>query len=162
VIEAPRRFSTPTRLATLLESLDLLYGACAALEGEAPNGLSVVACDSGSDKTFELMGHPAVVAALRSLLLTVWDRVVFHREVPVPERYRRAAEGLPVSERIREAESAGRISREEGELLRRRVVEGTVRFLAAGATLPELRDRAYANPRVLMAPATRLLTPPVA
>jgi hypothetical protein len=161
VIEAPRRFSTPTRLATLLESLDLLYGACATLEGEAPNGLSVIACDSGSDKTFELMGTPVVIAALREHLLTVWDRVVFHRDLPVPDRYRRTVEDLPMTQRIRAAEAAGRVSPEEGELLRRRITDGTIRFLAAGATLPELRERSHANPRVLLAPAPRLLAPPV-
>lgn len=162
VIEAPRRFSTPTRLATLLESLDLLYGACAVLEGAEPNGLSVVGCDSGSDKTFELMGAAPVIAAVRALLVSVWDRVVFHREVPVPERYRLAAESLPVLQRVKDAAAEGRVSPEQAELLRRRIVEGTGRFLAAGATLPELRERAYANPRTLMAPAPRLLAPPVA
>lgn len=161
VIEAPRRFSTPTRLATLLESLDLLYGACAILEGAEPGALSVVACDSGSDKTFELMGATPVIDAVRALLLSLWDRVVFHREVPVPERYRLAAESLPVLRRIREEHAAGRLSPEQAELLRRRIVEGTGRFLAAGATIPELQERAYANPRTLMAPAPRLLAPPV-
>lgn len=161
VIEAPRRFSTPTRLATLLESLDLLYSACATLAGAEPNGLSVIACDSGSDKTFELMGAPAVIAALRALLLSVWDRVVFHREVAVPQRYRLAAESLPVLHEVREQAKEGRISPEQAELLRRRIVEGTGRFLAAGATIPELRERAYANPRTLMAPAPRLLAPPI-
>lgn len=162
VIEAPRRFSTPTRLATLLESLDMLYSACATLEGMEPNGLSVVACDSGSDKTFELLGAAPVIAAVRGLLLDVWDRVVFHREVAVPQRYRLAAESLPVLERVKDQARDGRISPEQAELLRRRIVEGTGRFLAAGATLPDLAERAYANPRTLLAPAPRLLAPPVA
>lgn len=161
VIESPRRFSTPTRLATLLESLDVLYGACAVLEGAEPGGLSVIACDSGSDKTFELMGAAPVVAALRALMLSVWDRVVFYRELPAAERYRHAAESLPILTRIREAEAQGRMAPEQAELLRRRIVEGTSRFLASGATIPELQERAYANPRTLMAPAPRLLAPPL-
>lgn len=161
VIESPRRFSTPTRLATLLESLDALYGACAMLEGAEPNGLSVIACDSGSDKTFELMGAARVVAVLREVLLSVWDRVVFFRALPAAERYRRAAESLPVLDRIRESVSQGRLAPEQGELLRRRVVEGTGRFLVSGATIPELQERAYANPRTLMAPAPKLLAPPL-
>lgn len=161
VIESPRRFSTPTRLATLLESLDALYGACAVLEGAEPGGLSVIACDSGSDKTFELMGAAPVVGALRALLLSVWDRVVFYRELPAAQRYRHAAESLPILGRIREAEAQGRMAREQAELLRRRIVEGTGRFLASGATIPELQERAYANPRTLMAPAPKLLAPPI-
>ena len=161
VIESPRRFSTPTRLATLLESLDALYGACALLEGAEPGGLSVIACDSGSDKTFELMGAAPVIAALRAVLLSVWDRVVFFRELPAAERYRRAAESLPVLDQIRERVSQGGLAPEHGELLRRRVVEGTGRFLVSGATIPELQERAYANPRTLMAPAPKLLAPPL-
>ena len=162
VIESPRRFSTPTRLATLLESLDALYGACAVLEDAEPNGLSVISCDSGSDKTFELMGAAPVIAAVRALLLALWDRVVFYRELPAAERYRHAAESLPILTRIREREAQGRMSPEQAELLRRRIVDGTGRFLAAGATIPELQERAYANPRTLMAPAPRLLAPPLA
>jgi hypothetical protein len=161
VIESPRRFSTPTRLATLLESLDALYAACAVLEGAAPGGLSVIACDSGSDKTFELMGAAPVIAALRALLLSVWDRVVFFRELPAAQRYRHAAESLPILARIREAEAQGRMAREQAELLRRRIVDGTGRFLVSGATIPELQERAYANPRTLMAPAPKLLAPPI-
>lgn len=161
VIESPRRFSTPTRLATLLESLDALYGACAVLEGAEPNGLSVIACDSGSDKTFELMGAAPVIAALRAVLLSVWDRVVFYRELPAAQRYRHAAESLPILGRIREAEAQGRMAPEQAELLRRRIVEGTGRFLVSGATIPELQERAYANPRTLMAPAPKLLAPPL-
>jgi hypothetical protein len=161
VIESPRRFSTPTRLATLLESLDALYGACAVLEGAEPGGLSVVSCDSGSDKTFELMGAAPVIAALRTLLLSVWDRVVFFRELPAPQRYRQAAESLPVLDRLREREAQGAMAPEQAELLRRRIVEGTGRFLVSGATIPELQERAYANPRTLMAPAPKLLAPPL-
>lgn len=161
VIESPRQFSTPTRLATLLESLDALYGACAVLEGAEPGGLSVIACDSGSDKTFELMGAAPVIGALRALLLSVWDRVVFYRELPAAQRYRHAAESLPILARIRESEAQGRMAPEQAELLRRRIVEGTGRFLVSGATIPELQERAYANPRTLMAPAPKLLAPPI-
>lgn len=161
VIESPRRFSTPTRLATLFEAMDALYGACAVLEGAEPGGLSVIACDSGSDKTFELMGAAPVIAALRALLLSVWDRVVFYRELPAAQRYRHAAESLPVLDRIRERVAQGQMAPEQAELLRRRVVEGTGRFLVSGATIPELQERAYANPRTLMAPAPKLLAPPI-
>lgn len=161
VIESPRRFSTPTRLAMLLDSLDLIYGACAVLEGAEPGGLSVIACDSGSDKTFELMGAAPVIAAVRALLLSVWDRVVFYRELPAAQRYRLAAESLPMLDRLKERAQQGRMSPEQAELLRRRVVEGAGKFLVAGATIPELQERAYANPRTLMAPAPKLLAAPV-
>ncbi|HEX8320119.1 hypothetical protein [Longimicrobium sp.] len=113
VIEAPRRFSTPARLATLLDSLDLLYGACATLHGVQPNGLSVVGCDSGSDKTFELMGAAPVIAAVRELIVSVWDRVVFFRALPAAQRYRQAAESLPVLDLVRERLDAGEIAPEQ-------------------------------------------------
>lgn len=161
VIESPRRFSTPTRLATLLDSLDVLYGACAVLEGAEPGGLSVIACDSGSDKTFELMGAAPVIAAVRALVLSLWDRVVFYRELPAAQRYRMAAESLPMLDRVRERAQQGQLSPEQAELLRRRLVEGSGKFLVAGATIPELQERAYANPRNLMAPAPKLLAAPI-
>lgn len=143
VIESPRRFSTPTRLATLLESVDLLYGACAALEGAEPGGLSVIACDSGSDKTFELMGAAPVIAAVRAVVLSIWDRVVFYRELPAAQRYRLAAESLPMLDRLKERAQQGQMAPEQAELLRRRVVEGAGKFLVAGATIPEQIGRAH-------------------
>ncbi len=161
VIESPRRFSTPTRLATLLDSLDLIYGACAMLEGAEPGGLSVIACDSGSDKTFELMGAAPVIAAMRAVVLSIWDRVVFYRELPAAQRYRLAAESLPMLDVVRERAQQGQMAPEQAELLRRRIVEGAGKFLVAGATIPELQERAYANPRTLMAPAPKLLAPPL-
>ncbi|MBB4636288.1 hypothetical protein [Longimicrobium terrae] len=159
VIEAPRRWSTPARLATLLDGVDQLYGACATLQGLDPGGLSVVGCDAGTDKTFELMGAAPVIDAVRELILALWDRVVFYRELTAAQRYRQAAESLPVLQRVREALAEGRISPEQAELLRRRFVEGAGKFLVAGATIPELQERAYANPRTLMAPAPKLLSP---
>lgn len=159
VIEAPRRWSTPARLATLLDGVDQLYGACATLQGLDPGGLSVVGCDAGTDKTFELMGAAPVIGTLREVILALWDRVVFYRELAAAQRYRQAAESLPVLARVREAREEGRIPPEQAELLRRRFVEGAGKFLVAGATIPELQERAYANPRTLMAPAPKLLSP---
>jgi hypothetical protein len=122
--------------------------------------LSVVGCDSGSDKTFELMGAAPVIDAVRDLIVSVWDRVVFYRALPAAQRYRQAAESLPVLDLVRERLDAGEMAPEQAELLRRRIVEGTGKFLVSGATIPELQERAYANPRTLMAPAPKLLSAP--
>jgi hypothetical protein len=161
VIEAPNRFSTPARLAMLLQSVETLYQACATLEGAGAGGLSVVACDSGVDKTFDFLGDARAVTRMRDVLLSLWDRVVFHRALPPVERYKVASATLPVLDEIRERAATGGLPPEEAELLRRRVIESTGRFLVAGATLPDLREHAYANPRALMAPAPKLIGPAI-
>jgi hypothetical protein len=159
VIEAHNRFSTPARLAMLLQSLETLYDACAQMEGANPGGLSVLSCDSGVDKTFELLGDVRGIERMRTVLLSLWDRVVFHRALPPVERYKVASATLPVLDELKRMAEAGALPREQAELLRRRIVEGTGRFLVAGATLPDLQEHAYANPRSLMAPAPKLIGP---
>jgi hypothetical protein len=161
VIEAPNRFSTPARLAMLLQSLETLYEACAAIEGARTGGVSVVACDSGVDKTFDLLGDARAVGRMRDVLLSLWDRVVFHRALPPVERYKVASATLPVLDELRGRADAGEMPPEQAELLRRRLIESTGRFLVAGATIPDLREHAHANPRTLMAPAPKLIGPAV-
>ncbi|MHC4331729.1 MAG: hypothetical protein ACYSWW_26805, partial [Planctomycetota bacterium] len=48
--------SSPERLVLALQSINGLYRACAQLMGESEGDLCVVACDSGSDKSFDFLG----------------------------------------------------------------------------------------------------------
>lgn len=161
VLEPEERYSTAQRLITMLQAVEGLYEACAVLTGAEARGLSVVACDSGDEKSFDLLGAAPAIEALREVILSMWDRLVYHRDLPMAQRYRAVVDSLPVLARIRALEAEGRFAREQGEKLRRQVAEGAGKFLVSGATIPDLGAHAYHDPRVLMAPAPKLIGPPL-
>ncbi|HEX2204736.1 MAG TPA: hypothetical protein VHG91_15610 [Longimicrobium sp.] len=161
VLEPEERYSTAQRLITMLQAVEGLYEACAVLTGVSSQGLSVVACDSGDEKSFDLLGAAPAVEALRALIRSMWDRLVYHRDLPIAHRYRAVVNSLPVLGRIREMEAEGTFAREQAEKLRRQIGEGAGKFLVSGAIIPDLGDHAYHDPRVLMAPAPKLIGPPL-
>ena len=109
VVEEHEGRSSPQRLASVFESVEKLYEVCAVVAGTRAEQLAVLRADSGQDKTFVLAGTPEVVRALKGLIVSAWDRVVFFRQLAVHERIEQVAETLPMLERIGRQERAGQI-----------------------------------------------------
>lgn len=158
LIEAKNSFSTPGRLREALESVDLLYKACGETLGLPTNDLSVLACDSGSDNTFDFLGGAKIVESVKELILALWDRVVFYRERQMSERIDLIAKSLPLCEKITAMESEKKLEPEKAEILRRQVIEGATKFIESGMTIPEIEAGTEHNPRALLAPSPKLLT----
>ena len=119
VLENDQQFSSPERLASVLESVQLFYEVCATTIGEPLTGLSVIACDSGSDKSFDFLGAATVVECVKDLILSMWDKVVYFRERKMSERIKLIAEALPVIETISDLEKEHKMEPEQAEILRR-------------------------------------------
>lgn len=162
VLEEEERFSSPERLVTVLESIQMLYEASATMMGVPPAALSVVACDSGGDKSFDFLGLAKVVECVKEIILSLWDRVVFFREHQLLQRIELVAESLPVIQRIAELEQKKALGPEQAEKLKRNIIQGVQKFIECGAVIPEMQERAYYDPRLLMAPEPKLLTGPSA
>jgi hypothetical protein len=158
LIEADNRFSSPMRLVEILESVTLLYDACTIITESAHETLGVIACDSGSDKSFDFLGVAKVIECVKDVILSLWDRVVFYKEKKVSEHIDLISKSLPIIENISSLESQNKISPEQAELLRRNIFDGVAKFSMSGAIIPEIEPRSYYNPRVLMAPEPKLLT----
>ena len=156
--EGPGEHSKPQRLADGLQAVEMIYEGVALLEGEPENTLSVVACDSGSDKSFDFLGVAKVIETVREILLAVWDRVVFYRELQVQQRLELVASSLPILEKISKLEQEQSIGREQAEMVRRKVIEGVGQFLVCGAVIPEMTERSHFEPRDLMASEPKLLS----
>jgi hypothetical protein len=160
VIEEAKQFSSPERLRKMLGSIDTLYEVCATLEDTPHEKLSVVACDSGEDKSFDFVGAAPAIDRLKRLVLDLWNRIVFHRDEQLERRLEMVSHNLPILHEIREAEDEDRIGPEQAELLRRRVLDGATRFLESGAIIPEIERHTEHDPRRLMRPATKMLVSP--
>jgi hypothetical protein len=149
--------STPERLALVLNSIGTLYSACAQILAEPNAHVSVVACDSGGDKSFDFLGNVRVIERVRDVVLSFWDRVVFFREDRTEDRMKLIAESLPVADEVEELAASGSMSRETADTVKQQVAESIFMFGRAGATIPEFQQVAVYNPRELMRPTSGMI-----
>lgn len=157
LIEDEAHPATPERLAQLLLSISTLYDASTEILSHPSVPLTIVGCDSGSEKSFDFLGADRVIQMVKEIILSLWDRVVFFRERQMSQRLELVAQSLPVLEQIVELKNDKTISREQAELLRRRVLESIQKFINCGAVTPEMQERSTFNPYELMMPETKLL-----
>lgn len=152
--------SSPERLVLALESIDGLYRACAQFLNESEADLCVVACDSGSDKSFDFLGVAKIVECVKQVILSFWDKVVYFREDKTARRMELVAQSLPILDQVAEMKKAGNLEPERAELIRRQVIESVTKFGNAGVTIPEIENFTVYNPRQLMKPEPKLLVGP--
>ena len=132
----------PLRLSYAIESVCTLWDVVCDIEGDV-EPLCIVACDPGFDMAVTFRGPKLQVAALRTLLMHVWERIVVSHDASLEERIAAIPRTLPVMERIGAASPAA--------LTLRRAVEHGVRlFLEAGACMPEMDDPARFTPARLL------------
>jgi hypothetical protein len=155
--EIDDNFSSPDRLIESISSIKELYEVIAVLNELSTSDLSIIAIDSGSDKSFDFLGNVKVVKELKELILTIWDRIVFYRERKIGERIDLVVQALPIIENINESEKSGKIAPEQAELFRRSIFSGTEKFLNSGSIIPEIEENNTYNPRVLLAPEPKML-----
>ena len=160
LIEEDGRFSTVSRVIQALSACQELYDALAILEDDISQPLAVAAIDSGSDKAFDLFGAAKVMSELRQLILSMWDLVVFHRERKLGRQLELIASALPILERIKKMEDSEKLGREQAQIIRIGIIDGTKKFLDAGVTLEEFSSHSRTDPRLLLAPEQKLLSAP--
>jgi hypothetical protein len=157
-IETGTTLSKPRRIVAIIEAVSALYEACAILEGSADDDLSILACDSGSDKSFDFLGLAKVIECVKTVILSLWDKVVFFRERKLAAKLELIGDSLPVFDKINNMEATNAISREQAEILRRGIAANLESLLNAGILIPEIEVGTIHDPRRLMAPEPKLLT----
>lgn len=150
--EENKPLSSPRRISESLESIELLYEACARMQGVPFDDVEVISCDSGSDKLFDFVGSTAVIGAVKELILSIWERVIFYRNRKLQERISLLTHSLPVLDNVTELEMNGTLSADDGELTRNAIVDGVTKFLSSGSMIKEIRERTTFDERSLMAP----------
>ena len=162
LLETEKEFSKPERLIELLQSVTELYQGLARMLNESPDSLTVLSCDSGSDKSFDFLGVAKVMEQFRELVIALWDRVVYFGEKRQEAQLDVIIKSLPVLAKVTEMESSDHLGPELAEIIRRQIEGGIRKFLHAGAIIPEIREHTYHEPRTLMSPEKKLLMPPPA
>jgi hypothetical protein len=160
IIEQNHERSRPHRIISAIESVTMLYEVAAELDNLPSNTLTIIGCDSGSDKEFDFLGLAKALRAVKETILALWDRVVFFSERKMHAGFELLSESLPLIERIDQM-NGNALSPEQCELMKRKVLGGVQRFLDAGCTIPEIDKATQFSPRALLAPSPKLLAPPI-
>ena len=143
-------YSSPKRISDSIDSITLLYEACARLQNQHFDDLKVISCDSGKDKLFDFRGNVLLIGAVKELVLSIWERVIFYRNRNLQERISLLTHSLPALDIITEYEMSGQFSTNEGELTRTALIDGVKKFLSSGAVIQEIRERIPFDERSLM------------
>jgi hypothetical protein len=149
--------STPARLALVLNAINTLYCACAQAHSKPDSEVSVVACDSGGDKSFDFVGDAEVMGTVKDILRDFWDRVVFFREDKTDGRLTRIAESLPILDDVVRWKESGAMNATTADAVKAEIVESVTMFGQAGATVPEIQDLAAYDPREILRPKAGML-----
>ena len=157
IVIEEKEFSTPERLILMLEALEGLYQASAQVLKCDISSLSVLSCDSGSDKSFDFLGVAKVIQCVKEIILSFWDRVVYFREDKTEKQLDLIANSLPILKTISDMKTRREIEPESAELLKKQVIESVRKFANAGTTIPEIEKFTTFNPRQLMKPERKLL-----
>jgi hypothetical protein len=157
LIEDRGQASKPERLVEVIEAVVELYAVFVAKGALPPDTLSVIGCDSGSDKSFDFLGLPDAIKGIKELILEVWDRVVFHRQTQTEQNLNVALRSLTVVEEISRLQEQGSLGPEDAERLRHKAVSAASQLLNCGVLIPEIERHTKFNPRVLMTPQPRLI-----
>lgn len=158
--ETKDQLSSPKRITTAIESISDFYYVIASLNEKNTDDITIIACDSGSDKSFDFTGLPQIIQGVRETILDIWDRVVMHRANKSRAALESISNSLPVLQEIKAMEESGAISPEMAELLRRKTVSACDHFIESGAIIIEMERTAELSPRRLMAPTPKLLAGP--
>lgn len=160
--EEDHEYSSPARLISALEAVTSLYGVFCVLENHSETDLIVLACDSGSDKSFDFLGVAKLMEQVRKLVVAIWDRRVFYRHMHASQCIGLIAQSLPVIEQIEALKQSRALEPEQAELLKRKTLLGATQFLESGVYIDEMAMEGRQSPRQLMRPEPKLLAAPTA
>ena len=106
------------------------------------------------------MGLSEGIKELKSLVLNVWDRIVFHRNDKFNANIESLSKALPMYQKIKELEENDSIGKEQAEIFRRDLSKGISGLLSCGVIIPEMERESSFSPKLLMTPEQKLLTSP--
>jgi hypothetical protein len=157
LVEPNGQMSSPDRIVTAIESLQSIYGVLAILGHEKPEDLAILTCDSGSEQSFDFLGATKIIGMVKEVIITLWEKIAFYRDIQMDKRLDMVINSLPIIGAITEMEKKKSIGPELAELMRRNISAGLHKFVEAGVIIPELEQRTYFDPKIVLAPSPKLL-----
>lgn len=157
VAERERSLTDPHVIINVMRSLDEFYEGMAALRGGEHPALSVGSIDSGSIKSFDFFGSAAIVDEISELLIAVWDRIKYAAEENFRYQIEVAMMAAGFINRVKDAQSAGRINEEQGQRITRSVAKAVETLFRAGAFMEDMDQVREVRASQFLVPKTQLL-----
>ena len=158
IVENEHEYSDVGRITHLLDAVSTLYDVCAEVNGDKPDKLRLIGCDSGSDKSFDFLGHGKTIECVKDTFFQLWDRIAFYKERRSSEQIKTVIEALPGYEHIGDLEQKEKIDHDTAERLRHKLDTSLEKFYNSGAYIAEAKDRIHYDARQIAAPERKLLT----
>ncbi len=153
-------FSSTQRLIELLTSVQDLYRIISEIEQVKSDSIAVIGMDSGSEKSFDLLGVARLMHELRELLKFAYTTIAFHKQNVTVKNLQVAGETLGLVAKIGKMESERIISSEDAARMKHGLFSGLEKFVGTGAYIPEMSAREGTEPALVMRPKPGLLTGP--
>ncbi|MCF6238579.1 MAG: hypothetical protein L3J79_07175 [Candidatus Marinimicrobia bacterium] len=132
VVIEEQNLSSPKQLILMLEAIQGLYEVVGGIKNLPVQDLLVTSCDSGNDKKFDFLGSSKVIEGVKSIILSLWDRVVFHRGDKTGKHLELLTQSLPILAEITDLEKSGNLEKEEAEIIKRQAVASVTTFSQDG------------------------------
>ncbi len=158
VVENDEHVSTVQRIVTALHSVELIYNACAVINNREVEKLSLITCDSGSDKIFDLVGASDIIVCVKELISEMYGNIVYFRERKLQMKQELAMRNISLLEKVHTLQETNTIGPEQAEVLKRQLVQGISGLIDTGVITTEIQARTQINPRQLVAPSPKLLS----
>lgn len=149
---------TTDRFIALFSSLSSLYEVASSIQQTEVPPLLLQNCDSGNEKSFDFLGTAKTIQMVKEIILSMWDRIVFYREHKMSQRLELISQSLPIIDEIGQLREQEKISPEEAEILKRKVLTSVEQFMKSGAITPEMESQSKIDPVLLMTNEPKQLT----
>src|SRR5712664_430580 len=142
---------------SIIGDIESLFQAILKIDGASTSDLVVVALDSGSEKSIDVVGIAAAVDKLSTFLLEVWDRVRFARSSKLRASIKTTSEGIALLNELKACQEKGSLSAEEAEKLKRVLLKGVDDLFVKGVYTREMQESVPIQPSQLEFQRTKLL-----
>jgi hypothetical protein len=149
---------TLSDLASIIGDIETIFQTILKTSGAPTSDLIVVAMDSGSDKSIDVVGVASAVEKLSNFLLEVWDRVRFARANKLRASIKTVSEGLSVLNELKAAQEKKSITPEEAEKLKRNLLKSVDDLLNKGVYTSEMQESLPVKPTEIAFHRTKLIT----
>jgi hypothetical protein len=158
--ESDEQLSSPTRIIALLNSVQEMYESCATILDMPAQDLSVLACDSGSDKSFDFLGNAEVMKSMKEVIFSARDRNTFQGNGQDAILENSFVKSLPIIGRVKQLEESGALSSEQANKLQNKIGDGLNEFVSSRGIVLELEPSSYQISPLAAKSESQLLTEP--
>jgi hypothetical protein len=149
---------TLREFSSIIDDIENAFQTILKIIKDAPSDLVIVALDSGSEKSLDVVGIAEAVDKLSNFLLEAWDRIRFAHSSKVRANIKAASDGLSLLNELKASQEKGSLSPEEAEKLKRLLLKSVDGLFIKGVYTKEMQENVPTRPNQIDFQRTKLIT----